>query len=283
MTQFSYSIIRYRHDISTGETLNVGVVLFAPETGEVGIQYSQKYARLSEAFAGFDGDAYRSTMSKLESRLLAIAKPMSEGLFQLENREKFETSDDLIRSIWLDQGLAYYIGRGGHGISDDLASDLQELYDRFVLSQSDKREWQARFDDEAVWNQVRTILSERGIVQVLRPKTIGSAEVEFQHAYKNEKWHAIEAISLDYANPTDMKQKAYMTLGKATAVSDAEEFGSLTLFVGKPKRVELEKKYFEAMTLLASIPVPHTIVDAENAAEYAYTLEREMRAHGVLS
>ena len=281
--EYSYALIRYRHDVATGEALNVGVVLYAPEIGQVGFLYNPRYARLSEAFAGFDGELYRATLRRFGHALEGIGDRMSGGLFQEEERERYREVGAIVRAVWPDQGMAYFASPARYGVTPDADRELRELYDRFVLSQQDARDVQSRFDDEAMWNRLKKLLTPRGITSVLSFKVLGPAQVEFEHAYKNEKWHVIEPLSLDYANASDIKTRAYETLGKAAAVRDLEEFGSLTLVVAKPRRVEAEKQYLEAMRLLEDLPVPHQIVEEEDAERFAAQLEAEMRARGVLS
>jgi hypothetical protein len=84
----SYTVLKYRHDAAAGEVLNIGVVLYAPETGQVGALFSPRYGRLSEAFAGFDGDLYHSVTSRLGAALERLGAPLSSGLFQAEERER---------------------------------------------------------------------------------------------------------------------------------------------------------------------------------------------------
>jgi hypothetical protein len=280
---YTYSVLKYRHDAAAGEVLNVGVVLFTRETGQVGLEYDHRYARLSEAFAHFDGDQYRAVLTRLERALATMAKPMAEGLYQLEERERFADVGALLSTIWPDQGLSYYAGPVMSGLTADQDQELASLFDRFVLSQYDRREPGARFGDEDLWSEFRKVLTSRGITGLLQPKSLGPAEVEFEHAYKNERWHVIEPVSLDYRNPADMKQKALTTLGKATAMREVEDFGSFTVLVGKPRRVEAEKKYVEAMRLLQELPVPHRIVEEDHAEQYAEDLRGELVRHGLLS
>ncbi len=178
-TDYSYTILKYRHDAAAGETLNVGVVLFAPETGEVGVHFSQRYGRLSEAFAGFDGDLYRSALGRLQKALETMSRPMSGGLFQLEERERFANVGALVRAAWPDQGLGYFTGPVLFGVAEDLDRELDDLYDRFVLSQQDRREAQSRFNDEAVWNALRKVVTPRGNTQVVRRKALAPRKSSF--------------------------------------------------------------------------------------------------------
>lgn len=186
-----------------------------------------------------------------------MARPLVEGLLIDEAKEGIANVGSLIQSAWPDQGLGYYAGPVLQGVTSDPEEELRELYDRFVVSQHDLRDARDRFDDKRLRDEFRKVLTPRGITNVLQPKTLGPAEVEFEHAYKNDKWHVIEPVSLDYADPSQIKQRALLVFGKAAAVRDAEELGSFTVIVGKPKRVDKDKPFLDAMRLLADLPVEH--------------------------
>lgn len=278
----SYTVLKYRHDSAAGEVLNFGVVLYSPETGEVGVAMSSRYGRLSEAFAGFEGELYKTVTRRFETALENLGRHTSEGLFQIEERQKYTDAGALVRAAWPDQGLAYLAGPVLFGITDDFERELRDLFDRFVLSQQDPRDVSGRLDDTMLWSHVRRVLSPRGITAVLKPKSLGPSDVEFDYAYKNHKWHVIEPVSFDYLNGSDIKQRALLTVGKAAAVRDVEDLGSFTVVVGRPRRIQAEKPFKDAMRLLRHTGLPGRIVDEDDLESFAATLEAEMRQHGLL-
>ena len=282
MINYSYTVLKYRHDSAAGEVLNIGVVIYAQEEGIVGFRADSRYRRLSETFANFDGDMYRAVIARLGTALRRMAQPLEDGLFKIEAREQVSDAIALVRAAWPDQGLGYFAGAILFGITRDLDSELQDLYSRFIASQHERTTGEDRFSDEKLWDDFKRVLQPRGIVKVLQPKSFGEAKVEFQHAYKNELWHVIEPVSLDYVDGSVMKGRVYRVLGMATAVRDVEEFGTLTALVARPRRAEAKKKYEEALRILADMPVKHKIVGEDEADDFAAELEADMRSHGVL-
>lgn len=281
MTEYSYVVLKYRHDPSAGEVMNVGVLMYA-QSGQVGFLWSERYGRLSEAFANFDGRFYRTVMESLATGIEGVRSRTSEDFFEIEERRRFADVGEILRSIWPDQGLSYFASPVLFGMCSDFDTDLRELYDRFVLSQHDARDVQERINDEAVWSTVRKALSKRGVDRILHRTAIGPAEVEFQHAYRNGKWHAIEPVSLDYANSGEIKQRALRTVGKAAAVQDLDEFGTFHIIVRKPHRIPAGKQYDNAMILLRDIRVDHEIIFDDQVDAFAAKLETEMRKHNLL-
>ncbi len=96
--EYSYTILKYRHDAAAGEVLNIGVVLFSPTTGQVGVQFDPRYGRLSQTFAHFDGDLYKRVLERLNAALTSMARPMRENLFELDARSRFDDAGDLVRA-----------------------------------------------------------------------------------------------------------------------------------------------------------------------------------------
>ena len=59
-TTFTYTVLRYVHDIATGEFVNMGVALCAPEAKYVSAICNSWYGRLSKIFFEVNGDNLRS-------------------------------------------------------------------------------------------------------------------------------------------------------------------------------------------------------------------------------
>ncbi|HMP32054.1 MAG TPA: DUF3037 domain-containing protein, partial [Saprospiraceae bacterium] len=55
MKSYQYQIIKYVHDHFTGEFVNVGVVVYDPESKFFGCKLTKKYKRISNFFPSSDG------------------------------------------------------------------------------------------------------------------------------------------------------------------------------------------------------------------------------------
>jgi hypothetical protein len=280
--EYSYAILKYRHDSAAGEVLNVGVAIYAPDSGVVAMCHDPRYSRLSQTFANFDGEMYRKVLGKLQMALATASKPLSGELFVLEARESIADIGVLIRKVWPDQGLSYFHGPVVYGVTNDVGEELEHLFDRFVVSQSDPRDARERFNDQQLWGSFEKALSSRGILQVLKPVTIGSNEIEFEKAYKNDRWHVFEPLSLDYLDGTAMKRRAFEVAGKAASVRDSEEVGVFTVILGPPRRAGSSKPFFAARQILEGAPGQIRVVDEDKVEGFAAQLESELRSHGLI-
>ena len=49
---YTYSVLRYVHDVTSGEFVNVGVALYAPKARYLGALCRTTYSRLNKVFPG---------------------------------------------------------------------------------------------------------------------------------------------------------------------------------------------------------------------------------------
>jgi hypothetical protein len=124
-------VLRYVHDVAASESLNIGVVLVAPELRFVGCKIDTQYARLSAAFLNFDGEQYRRVMQRLESAVGRVVDADRPTWSLWDGRIYAHT---LMSSNWADNGLSYQYGSLLSGITRDPAVALEDAYELMVGS-----------------------------------------------------------------------------------------------------------------------------------------------------
>jgi hypothetical protein len=133
---YTYCVIRYVHDPAVGETLNVGVVLYAPSVPYVGACLDYHYERLSHAFAEFDGDHYRKTVRQYETAIGRFRHNWAGALPGLLNLPSDVGGVGAL--IWPDAGVSFRFGPILAGLSEDLDEALSSLFIRKVTSQCER-------------------------------------------------------------------------------------------------------------------------------------------------
>ena len=79
MTPYHYAVLRYVHDLSGGEFVNIGIIMWLPESSELMFQLNQRYRRLSNFFANdFEGESYRQMVRHLESHFKSVVDDIKE-------------------------------------------------------------------------------------------------------------------------------------------------------------------------------------------------------------
>ena len=125
---YTYTTLRYVHDVRTGEFLNVGVVLHAASLGRLEFKTRKTFGRAKRMFPDLDGDAFHAAMRAVDRALSAQARLMAD--------ERLLTGDSNAVSIARkalpadDSTLQW--SELGSGVSDDLTKALDRLYARMV-------------------------------------------------------------------------------------------------------------------------------------------------------
>ena len=128
---YTYSIVGYVHDPAAGETLNVGVLLYAPSARYFGFRLEPRFKRLSEAFANFDGAQYRRTLRQFEQAVTCLWDSLTDGLPGM-----FDLPADLgalASKIWPDLEMSFRFGPTLAGVTDDARQALESVFQRMVI------------------------------------------------------------------------------------------------------------------------------------------------------
>jgi hypothetical protein len=74
---FQFKVLRYIHDSFTGEFLNVGLAFYAKNSPYFRVRLLHKYARITSAFPGADGEHYRQYVASLQSKFDHLAEKVN--------------------------------------------------------------------------------------------------------------------------------------------------------------------------------------------------------------
>jgi hypothetical protein len=278
MTQqpYTYTALRYVHDVRTGEFLNVGVVLHVSSTSEVLFRTRMTYGRAKNVFPDLDGEAFRTAMSAVRRSLAGVAKDAElSGLFGREH----DAATIARRALPADDSTLQWAPVGS-GITDDSIKTFERLYARLV-TQYDIVSPDRRTDSD-VWRPVREKLQARAISIELQEKVIVGAndEIAFRHAWKNGIWHAYEPLSLDMADADGIKEKARRWRGHLAAVADgSSEPVKLSFIVGAPRNASLDPAYRNALAILLQADFSPRVFEDSQIDQLIDEIEDEVRAH----
>ncbi len=276
-TAYSYTVLRYVHDVLTGEFVNVGVVLFVPSSGAVYHRTRTTMSRLKGVFPDINRAAFTYSMRAARRGLQQVAKLVADaGLFAGEG----DAASVARRAIPADDSALQWSPCGG-GLTLDPQETLDRLFERLVARYDTSA--RHRRTDEDVWRPVRDMLEERNLAQRLHEKSIhgGVDEIVFKHAWKNGQWHVYEPLSFDLADGDGIKTKAREWLGHLSAVVAG---GSAELFkphfiVGAPTDPSLEGAYRTALAILRKAPNGPEVFEETELDKFVSQIEDEVRAH----
>jgi len=124
---YSTIILRYVHDVVTGEFVNVGIVICAPEQRFLKARFTTCCERLNAMFLQIDQEHYREMVLHLANQFEKIAVEIHEG-----SRPTTNALAGMVKEVLPpDDSSLQWSGSSG-GFTANPAKTLDELYQRFV-------------------------------------------------------------------------------------------------------------------------------------------------------
>lgn len=273
---YSYAVLRYVHDVTSGEFVNVGVALYAPQVHYLSAICRTTYGRINKVFPGVNAEHFKALMRYIQNSFEAQGERLANELPLAPAAGVLEIAQSVLPKD--DSSLQW--SPAGSGRTDDPAQTLEKLFNRMVMRYEEKQASISRTDDD-VWRHFKRDLEERQILQHFQPKTIAvqDDEVEFQHSWKNGKWHCLEPVSFDLAAADSIKDKAHRWLGQLASVQGAADSFKVYLLVGAPQQENLQPAFQSAMSILRKIPGDKEIVLEQDALDLATRIAKEVAEH----
>lgn len=134
MTRYTFTVLRYVHDVVTGEFANVGVALYAPEKRYLAAECLPNYGRLSKFFGEVDGDNFRRLMHFFVSQFDGL----SEELTTLPFHDPPSDVTGFSARVLPPDDSALQFSPAGGGLTEDPEATLAELYERYVLRYAER-------------------------------------------------------------------------------------------------------------------------------------------------
>lgn len=272
---YSYVVLKYVHDTTSAEFVNVGVLIYCPQERYAKAKCRNTAGRITNVFPGADAKMFRSIMRAMQHQIDEVAERMANDLPLVELPK---TVSDLALKILPKDDSSLQWSAPGSGVAENLNEALESLFERHVSRYDEKTEGIVRGDD-AVWTKFRRALEARQVLAKFGKKTISCKddEIEFEHAWKNGVWHCLEPISLDLRSADRIKDKAHRWLGQVVSVEDSRDEFKLYLLLGAPKAEELRPAFEQARSILERKLAPkHEVFTEDQAEQFGDRIAREV-------
>lgn len=271
---YSYIVLRYIHDVVSGEALNVGVVMHAPRARFLRGRTRKTIGRLKQVFPDLDRKAFVRSMQAIDRGLTAIAK-QANPLFDKQTDARGHALKVLPSD---DSSLQWSSTRTGLTANPD--QTFERLYTRYVVRYDLKSP--RRRTNEDVWRPVQDKLAERGIDVPFKPKAVVGTQdcIVFERAWQNGRWHAYEAVSLDLADADGIKDKARRWRGHLAAVAEGtpEEI-NLHFLLGRPQNISLMGAFDAAKAIMEHADFAAEVVDENEIDNLVASIETAYHKH----
>lgn len=251
---YSFTILRYVHDVVAGESLNVGVVLHDSTGARLLVRTQKSVARLRQTFSGIDPTAFRGMMSSIERGVSLLAKELAAEPFTGRDLDVLKC----VRRVLPDDDSALQWSAAGWGLTGDVSETMDHLFERYVTryDKATVKEGRHRTDDD-IRREFMKRLDDSGTKIPFEKKHVrgDQDEITFDTAWKNGSWHAYEPISFDLVDEDRIKDKARRWRGHLSAVKiGSTDEVKLHFLTGGPRDEKLKGAYEKAKTILLGSP-----------------------------
>jgi Protein of unknown function (DUF3037) len=276
MKTYQYQIIKYVHDHFTGEFVNIGVVVYDPETKYLGCKVTKKYKRISNFFPSSDGKRVLQLLQYFEKAIQLKAKELI-GLFSPSI-----SLTDVTSSIILKDNSAIQYSIIKTAIDVDLDAALNDLYNDLVGKYDHDKDVQKSLTDDDVWRmKYKKYFDDAGISSKLKSHVIKTKndDFKFEKAWKNEIWHCYEPLSFELQNKDAIKDKVYKWAGKLQGMQQTQEKLNITLLSALNPEFSDMKKFINEYLDVNNENIDVDIVFDDQAQKVVSKIMLEMEEH----
>lgn len=240
MIKYQYQIIKYVHDQFTGEFVNVGVVIYSPDSHFLKAKVVNRYSRINSLFPEANGRFILRLLRNFESEIFSIAKQLSE-LFKPSADLKSITSD-----ILPNDNSALQLSDVKLALDIDLDAALNDLYkdivEKYIVLQHNSN----TLSDDDVWKKrYKDYFDKYNVSERLTKHEVSTTNdiFSFEKAWKNEIWHCYQPISFELQNQESIKDKVYKWVGRIQEINKAKEKIHLTFLSSISENHKSLKKF----------------------------------------
>lgn len=274
-TEFSYVVLRYVHDVVSGEFANVGVIVVAPRIRFARALCTQRYQRISQFFPGASGKHVREVSSYIQERIDEIADEIAGKQLVGFPRDADEFAGQVLPkddSSFQTSGLQGGVAEGGQ-----MEQTVEDLFERFVEKYEKIQERKTRTDND-VWRPFKRALDSKRLSAQLAPYVVRSphCEFEFQKTFRNGRLHVCAPISFDLASESEISDKALLWFGRIQQLSESKEKFKSYFLLGKPCNASLVSAFQNAQAILQDVDTEKAVYTEEAVDEFAAKVAEEL-------
>lgn len=272
MKTFEYQIIRYLHDRTTGEFVNVGIVLYEPDSRFLNTKVLSRFSRISNFFEEFNGYFLLSTLKHFQK----VIQSVNVDLLFFNSSELKPTSDrfglaDITNKILIPDDSALFLSESKKALDLDPQKALNDLYDRLVDKYAADPNKEIHTDAYA-WNKVyKSHFDKLGITKQLKDHTVktDNDQIKFDKAWKNGVWNCYQSLSFDLKKDDAIKNKVYKWSGIIKELETSKEKMNLYFLTTSPKTNDQLNSFIKDTLSQADDSIKVTIVTEDEAEQFA--------------
>ena len=281
MTSYHFAILRYVHDVSTEEFVNIGVAMWIPGRSKLLFRVNERCGRLFSFFKNVDKPSYRRMVRNLKRA--ADLKWGSDNvspayLFKNTANHPFEIFHAIVR----EDASCFQWSRLMSGITHDVERRFEELFEEFVTFHESSvvqfycDAYHPRSEPQ-IWKHVCHVLE----VHHLDRRVEYGVKIEapnydhlFQMGWNNGTRQVLEPISFALKKPAGIVDKANTWSGRLFNLSKSNDFG-LTAVIAPPG-VDNMDAFNDGLAILKDARSIRKIITEDEVDDYMSEIKKDL-------
>ena len=276
MTSYHFSILRYVHDASTEEFVNIGVAMWMPDRSKLLFRVNERISRLSNFFKDIDGPSYRQMICNIKSASdFEWASDNIDTAYLSKNAADYasEVFDGIVR----EDASCFQWSRLMSGISKDAERRFDELFEEFVRYHESPPASHLRSSVTGIWKEVQHALKLHDLDRHVRYNEKIQApnyDYTFRMGWNNGMRQVLEPISFALKEPKRIVDKANTWSGRLFSLSKDNTFG-FTAVVAPPENGNMEA-FNDGLAILNGAKSTRAIITEDEINDFMFEIEKEL-------
>lgn len=235
---FEAVVVRYVHDVLTGEFLNVGVVLVSNHFHYAAAEFIPQWSRISATFPNAELPNLRRIASVIQGACASL-RPEANGQMELSFGDDSKDLRSFLSKVIPFEDASIEFSSPLRGITANPSKTLIELSRRYAFRYLPEDGERATRQDGDIWQDFAKVLATRAdVLHKLVPLTLRAPrlhyELQFERGWINGKRNAAQPLSFDLIEARAIKEKAANWSGKVLTVKPSEHNAEVYFLVGMP-------------------------------------------------
>ena len=228
--------LRYYPDLATGEFLNVGVGLVAPDQSRWDVRVVKKFRGFQRVFPTSQPAALQSTLVRIEREARRIKSRPGTPLFG--NEQWDHPREPLERLVSGNRGALRWGEILIETTTSSFTDEIEHWFERLVqIRVSDHPKEVATSSEDSL---LEAEFARRGILERLRPAELGGyGGQRFEYTYRNGALNVFDYIDLNFKSSHTILNRGRLWRGSLDIVAEAERDMAFFGLVQFPKRRDL--------------------------------------------
>lgn len=275
---YELSILQFALDPTSGEWVNVGVVGYSSDTAQLAYRITTRISRLRTLYPELRGSAFKSLMAAIERAMHDVAADYS-STHQRPLARPATSLALLLPRIVSPTEPSFSWTPMQYGTTQNLQTAVEAAFDDYI-GRHEPRARRERLDAGGVWRRAMEDADFRNAVGRTKRDYTVRAEGRllfhtFQCAWETDTINVTDTISLDYARPEQILDRATAVKGKLDALRRDVDF-RVVLLVNDLEDVAIERHHREGVAILRDTEAVDGVVSLSKRHELIHRINRDV-------